>query len=325
MVGQLIQVGHYSATLTADLRALLTDDGFGSVLLLGNALGSQPAISRFTQALAGLDAPVPVVVAVDQEGGQVQRLKGAGFSTIPSAVRQSRRTPTQTAKDWQGWAGELADAGVAWNHAPVADAVPVTVGPNNAPIGALARNYGTTPAEVAAFVPGIVRAQRASGVATTLKHFPGLGAVRDNTDFRAAVDSVTRRSAATVAAFSAGIQAGTDAVMMSSARYQHLGDEMACFSPDVVTGWLRTELGFDRVVISDDLAAPGVGAVPVAERGVRFVNAGGDVIISTEAALAQTMAKGILARATKDATFADRVEAACARVLALKRTVIAAD
>ena len=120
--------------------------------------------------------------------------------------------------------------------------------------------------------------------------------------------------------FRAGIAAGTGMVMVSSARYPKLDNaNPAMFSRAIVTDLLRTRLGFDGVIITDDVgAAKAVAAIPVPDRAVRFLAAGGDLVLTASAAQVPSMIAAIKARAASDPAFAAEIEQSVRRVLALK-------
>jgi beta-N-acetylhexosaminidase len=158
-------------------------------------------------------------------------------------------------------------------------------------------------------------------VVPTVKHFPGLGRVRANTDTAAHVtDRVTTRHDAYLRPFRAAIGAGVPAVMMSTAYYTHLDPRWpAAFSPFVVGTMLRGDLGFDGVVISDDLArAKQVASFSPAGRALRFIGAGGDIVLVVEPDPLPAMYDAVLDRARSSATFRAKVNAAALRVLRAK-------
>ena len=115
--------------------------------------------------------------------------------------------------------------------APVADVVDPDLGEANEPVGALDRGFGTDPARVSDAVTAFVEGLDQGGVHATLKHFPGLGRVRENTDFAGAADTRTGVDDPGLASFRAGIAAGAPVVMMSSAVYERIDpDNRALFS-----------------------------------------------------------------------------------------------
>ncbi|MFJ9539680.1 glycoside hydrolase family 3 N-terminal domain-containing protein [Streptomyces sp. NPDC101225] len=299
----------------------------GSVFLAGRS----SAGTKATKALVdGLQAKadtvgghrVPLLVSTDQEGGRVQVLSGLGFSTMPSALVQGGWSASYLRSQATMWAGQLRAAGVNLNLAPVADVVPASLGRSNAPIGAYDREFGHTAATVTphsnAFAAGMAR----SKVLATLKHFPGLGNVRGNTDTTAnVVDSVTTSTSAGLGPFRSGIRAGAPFVMVSSATYSRIDPRhQAVFSAKVIQGLLRTNLGFKGVVVSDDIGqAVAVKAVPPADRAVNFLSAGGDLVLTVEPNLIPTMAKAVQLRMTENPAFRTQVNQSVHRVLAAKQ------
>lgn len=320
-VGQLIMVG-VEVKLTSTQRSAIEDYHLGSAIVMGVTPGGSGQVAALAGKLDALAGEGGMLVAADQEGGLVQRLKGSGFSTIPSAAQQAGLSNARLKALAKRWGEELAGAGVTLDLAPVADVVPAGFVTTNEPIARLGRGYGSDPKTVSAKVAAFSAGMHKAGVAVAVKHFPGLGAVTGNTDFAASVvDDTTSRKSALLRPFRDAVADGADAVMVSSARYTKIDrDNLAMFSPTVV-GLLRN-WGFDGVVISDDLAAAAaVGNVPASERAVRFISAGGDLALSVDAATAGTMAAGLRKAAKADPELAARVAESAARVLALKASL----
>lgn len=323
-VGQLLMVGVPTSDLDSTTADVLRSTKAGSVVLLGSSKVNRSDAAALAARVGALStADIPVLVAADQEGGQVQRLQGQGFTRIPDAVAQGQMNETAFHSQSETWAEELARAGVRFNLAPVADVVPDDLAASNAPVGQLKRQYGSDPEKVAHSVVTFVQSMEKANVATSLKHFPGLGKVKQNTDSGEATDQTTVVDDPSWKPFIDGIQAGASSVMISSATFEKIDpDHKAVFSSKIITDILRGSLGFDGVVISDDLGAAGaVADVPTGERAVRFLDAGGDLIINADASIAQDMAKAILAKMDDDPKFADAVAQSAARVLALKESI----
>ncbi|MFT4110486.1 glycoside hydrolase family 3 N-terminal domain-containing protein, partial [Propionicimonas sp.] len=292
-VGQLVMVG-VGVDLTGTQRSAIRKYHLGSAIVMGSTTGGVSRVASLSARLAKLGGGTGMLVAADQEGGLVQRLKGAGFGTIPSAARQATMPARELTDRATGWGKAMARAGVRLNLAPVADVVPAKYRSTNQPIARLGRGYGSDPRAVSAKVAAFSSGMEAAGVAVAVKHFPGLGAVTGNTDFTArVVDSTTTAGSARLQPFRDAVSAGVAAVMVSSAYYSKLdAARPAMFSPTVI-GLLRDE-GFDGVVVSDDLgAAAALSSVPVAERAVRFVRAGGDLALTVDASTAGRMAAGL--------------------------------
>jgi beta-N-acetylhexosaminidase len=265
--------------------------------------------------------PAQLFVATDQEGGQVQRLRGPGFSAIPSAVVQGTLTPAALQAQAKQWGRQLHAAGVNVNLAPVLDTVPSGFGPNP-PVGDLQREYGRDPATVSSHGNAVALGLRAGGIDATVKHFPGLGRVTGNTDLTTGVlDQVTTRHDAYLEPFAAAIRQRVAFVMVSTAIYTRIDpNQPAAFSPTIVTGMLRKDLGFRGVIISDDVGiSKQVSGRPVGARAVDFIAAGGDLVLTVDATQAPTMVAALLARAKSDRKFKAQVDAAALRVLQAKQ------
>lgn len=295
----------------------------GNVFLAGrSSAGADPlrtAISGLQARAVGTTGAF-LQIAVDQEGGFVQTLTGPGFSIIPTALEQADQ-PDLAQRTGQ-WAAEVAGTGITLNLAPVADVVPAGTAQQNPPIGASSRQYGSEPTDVAATLTTVVTAMREGGLATTVKHFPGLGRVQVNTDTSTgATDTQATADDPALLPFQAGIAAGTDAVMMSSASYPQLDpDKPAAFSAPIIGGLLRDRLGFDGIVISDDLGnAVAVSGRPAGQRAVDFLAAGGDLVLTVNVADAGPMTAAVVQRAQGDPAFASRLDEAALRVLRSKQ------
>ncbi len=322
-VGQLLMVGTPIAN-PGGLADTVRRYRLGGVFLAGRT--TQPAATlrqgiRTLQDAAAAAGGIRLQIAVDQEGGQVQTLQGNDFPPIPSALAQGRWDTATLRSHTADWAGRLAAAGITFDLAPVADTVPADGARSNPPIGAFDRQYGSTPEAVAEDIGTVVTAAQGAGVLTTLKHFPGLGRVRANTDTSdKAVDPTAAVDDPFLQPFASGIKAGTGAVMISLAAYPRLDPHaVAAFSAPIVTGLLRQRLGFTGLVVSDDLgAAVAVNAVPVGQRAVRFVQAGGDLVLTVRSTDAQVMADALLAAAQGSPAFQARVTDAATHVLRSK-------
>ncbi len=306
-----------SATVTA-----IQTYHVGSVILDGNSMLSvsqQKSITNTLQAKA--PAHTKLFISTDQEGGLVRRMRGPGFSNMPSALDQGQLSPNTLHNDASTWAGELKSAGINVNLAPVLDTVPPG-DTNNPPIGDLDREYGHYESWVTSHGTAVASGFGAAGVIATAKHFPGLGRVTGNTDTTTGVtDSMTSSHDAYLRPFAAAIRDGVPFVMMSTAIYTRIDRRPAAFAPPIVTGILRGNLGFRGVVISDDLgAAKQVSGYEVGSRAWRFIGAGGDLVLTVNAAQAATMTAAVLARLKTNPSFKTKVYAAVLRVLTAKQS-----
>jgi beta-N-acetylhexosaminidase len=320
LAGQLILMGIPSTSLPSSARTVLADDHIGGVFMIGNSSAGVAHTRAVTDAVRSADRSAHVMVTADQEGGQVQRLRGPGFERMPTAVDQARLSDRTLAQQAEVWGHELAQAGVDVDLAPVADVVPADVGAANQPIYALQRGYGSTPAAVSPKVVAYVQGMHAAGRGTALKHFPGLGQVSGNTDFvRDVIDSRTTRNDPFLATFRDGIAAHTDMVMIALATYSRIDSgQPAAFSSTIVTGMLRGDLGFQGVVVSDDMNALQVRNLSATARAWRFLEAGGDLITIGDPAVADEMAGDIRDRIYGSDQDRQRVRDSAVRVLTMK-------
>jgi beta-N-acetylhexosaminidase len=316
--GQLLLVGVPVDDPVAGVAAL-AGVPVGGLFLQGRSHAGTAAVGGAVAA-AQAGSAIPLLIAADQEGGQVQKLQGPGFDPIPTALAQGQQPPAELRAATATWAAQLRSAGVTMDLGPVADTVPAGTESANPPIGAFDRQFGSDPQAVAAAVTTVVGALQDAGVVATAKHFPGLGRVTVNTDTDlGATDPVTGPDDPFLAPFAAAVEAGVGAVMVSSATYPQLDPSSPALFSAAVLDLLRGQLGFDGVVVSDDVGtAEAVSQVPVAQRAVRSVAAGVDVVLTVSAGDALPMAQALTERATADPAFAARVHESAERVLALK-------
>lgn len=326
-VGQLFMSGVSATGVTATDSKALTTGKIGSAFLKGHSNGGTAAVKSVTDRVRSLGPAVHGVklgmfVATDQEGGQVQVLNGPGFSVIPSAVTQGRWSPATLQGNAATWGRQLRSAGLNMNLAPVADTVPPDLLGVNAPIAGFDREYGTDPATVASHSTAFLRGMRQAGIDPAIKHFPGLGRVRGNTDTTAdVIDGVTTTTDPFLQPFRSGIQAGTPFVMVSSAIYARIDPKnQAAFSSAVIHGLLRDSLGFKGVVMSDDLGqAAAVADRSPGRRAVDFFTAGGNLLLTVVPADVAPMTSAVLAALPHDAALRAAVDDSLRRVLNAKR------
>ena len=331
-VGQLMMVGVDAQAPKQSSNEAVDTHHVGNIFIAGRTTAgsqaTQKVISSFTSKVGpGTTHATPMLVATDQEGGEVQVLAGSGFSDIPSALDQSAQPRDQLVASARTWGKELADVGVNMNLAPVADLVDIARPASNEPIGRWGREYGHDAATVSSQAGAFAEGMQASKVIPTYKHFPGLGRVKDNTDTSAGVvDSTTTRSADTAVSviFGAAIAAGAPVIMVSSATYSLIDPSApAVFSSTIVTDMLRREMGFSGVVITDDVsAAVQVQDVSAGDRAVRAIRAGCDLVLaSADPTVAADMVKALIATGRSDPAFAARVDESATRVLNLKKSL----
>ena len=322
-VGQLFLVGIAEDAAPESIATY----HFGSLLFETSSTAGAARIQQVTHAVQSQASSratdgVRFFIAANQEGGQIQALQGPGFSVIPPALAQGESSTLALQRQATAWGRELRRAGVNLNLAPVMDVVPPGTASQNQPIGVLQREFGGNPATTAAHGAAFIRGMQEAGVATTAKHFPGLGRVLGNTDFTAGVvDTTTAPNDPYLRSFQAAIDAGVPFVMVALATYTRIDPgHLAVFSPRVMRVMLREQMRFHGVIISDDLGvATAVAGISPAARGIDFLAAGGDMITSQTLAAAAAMDRAVLGRVAHDSAFRATVSSAVMRVLSAKQ------
>jgi beta-N-acetylhexosaminidase len=327
-VGQLFMAGvPATGPVSSAISTDITTYHAGSVILTGRSSAGVIATQQLTSQLQGLatsaatDA-VPLLIATDQEGGNVQVLSGPGFSMIPTALSQGSEPSQQLRENASAWGGQLAAAGVNLDLAPVLDTVPASLASTNQPIGIYQREYGYTPAAVTAAGTAFIQGMQQAGVSVAIKHFPGLGRASGNTDTTYGVtDTVTTYNDPYLQPYASAVYwQGVPVVMVSEAIYTQIDPgHQAVFSPTVLGGMLRGELGFHGVIMSDSMEATAVSELTPAQQAVDFISAGGDLVLTTDPTVIPAMYNAVLAQAQADPAFAALVSQAALTILMAKQ------
>lgn len=272
-VASLVMI-HVPGTDPAAIRAAVEAHGFGGIILMGdNIAGDASGTARATEQLSS-DSTLPILTAIDQEGGVVRRLPADRFA---AGVGLWGSNDAEVEAVFRERARLVAQAGVLVNFGIVADVA------FDSSSFIIDRTLGASPEVAARHVAAAVRGE--SGLAlSTLKHFPGHGASPDDSHVgipRSSIDLVTWRATHAVP-FAAGIAAGAPVVMMGHLRFDRVSPLPASLSPTWVR-ILRGELGFEGLVVTDDLlmlqrSGDATYADPI-ENGVRALAAGNDLLL----------------------------------------------
>jgi beta-N-acetylhexosaminidase len=244
--------------------------GFGGVVLFARNVRDPEQLGSLTSSLEGM------VVAIDEEGGDVTRLEARTGSSFPGNLALGAVDDVAlTRRVAAAIGGELASVGIDLDLAPVAD---VVVDPAAAIVGV--RSFGSDPDLVARHVAAYVEGLQSAGVAACAKHFPGHGEAVGDSHLElpvAEVDLETLRARA-LPPFAAAVGAGVRAVMTAHVRFTALDREPATVSSPWID-LLRSELGFDGVVMTDALEMEGAGGpAGIEESAVRALAAGADAL-----------------------------------------------
>jgi beta-N-acetylhexosaminidase len=317
--GQLISVGFDGIQAPDYLLRWIADGEVGSVMLFRPNIVDPVQVAALVGALRRAAPPeAPLIVAIDQEGGVVQRLR-APLTEWPDMLSVGETgDPALTERVGHALGGELAALGIGWDFAPVLD---VHTNPENPVIGN--RAFGTTPDAVALHALAFWRGLTAAGLVGSGKHFPGHGDTHADSHFTLPVvaHDVDRLRAVELAPFAAAARAGIDSIMTAHVIYPALDRNWpATLSHRILTEVLRGELGFAGVIVSDDLGMKAVAdRYPIEEIAVNSIAAGADHLLIRESHERQRAAFDALVRAAEErAELRVRIEESAARVLQMK-------
>ena len=337
MIGQMIMVGFAGRSVNdAEVVAVhdqLASGVVGGVVLYPDNIGAPEKLRALTTYLReAKSSPVPFI-AVDQEGGLVQRLtRRTGHGYFPSArsVGANPRfaEPEAAERLYAPMAEELAGAGFNLNFGPVVD---LSLNPHNYVIVQRDRSFGADPNTVAALAGAFIRAHRAAGVATVAKHFPGHGSSSADSHKTLADISSTWREIEIEPYRILAKEGLLDGVMIGHLYHPRFSDGAmlpASLSGRAVAA-LR-DIGFTGVVVSDDMEMGAVGDYTLEDRVVKAVNAGTDLLVFSNVALRDPelgpKLHAIIADALRDGRIARaRVEKAYGKIIRLKRRIAGRD
>lgn len=253
-IGQMLLAGFRGQVLSENSRVLsdIRDYHIGGVVLFGGNVSSPEQVQTLTQTLQDAAAQ-SLLIAIDQEGGQVMRLdRRFGVTTTYSAQALGQMNDAaKTTAEAELFAQTLSKLGINLNLAPVVD---LNLNPANPVIGALGRSFSADPAVVTSQAKTFIDAHHKYNTYCTLKHFPGHGSSRNDTHW-GFVDVTDSWQETELQPYQALIQASACDVIMTAHIFNGKLDAKlpATLSHAIVTGILREKLGYDGVVISDDM------------------------------------------------------------------------
>lgn len=286
MIGQMILIGLEERQSIGERDPLLTaikEGKAGGIILFEKNLTPTNTAENLKKLTAALHkaAPLPLWVAIDEEGGRVNRLKPKyGFvSTNTAQALGKQGRPDSTYAQARRMAGQLQSLGINLNFAPSVD---VAVNPDNPVIVKLGRSFGSQPDSVAMHAAAFVRAHQERGITTSIKHFPGHGSSAKDT--HSSMADVSRSwQFDELRPFKLLIDSGRlDAVMSAHIVNAHLDPDSlpATLSKKIVQGILRDFVGFDGVVFSDDMQMHAISKHYGMEQAITLaINAGVDMLL----------------------------------------------
>lgn len=318
LAGQRMIAGFEGTEVPARLRRAIRQGRIGGVILFANNLPDRAAARNLTRRIQAIARPprlrpYPLLVMVDQEGGLVKRLTGAPTA---SAAVMGRRGPAFSRRQGVLTGRNLRNVGVNMNLAPVLD-----VARPGGDIFATDRAFGTTVERVERTAIPFAEGLESTGVASTAKHFPGLGKIRVNTDFAVQVVGSSRAAIRGVdeAPFQAYARAGGDAVMVGTAVYPAFGRRPAAFNARIVRGELRDRVGFRGVTITDALGTVAARAFGGPRKTtVAAARAGVDLLLFGDAVFPLRGQQALRDALREDGIPSARFRAAVDRILELR-------
>ncbi len=290
-VGQMLVVGFRGCEVSHEVGRMLREIQPGGVVLFDYDLPSKGEAERNIESpeqVRNLTAElqkrtaIPLLIAVDAEGGHVNRLKQRyGF---PVAVPSAQELGAGDVSETQRYAEELAEslrrAGINWNLAPVVD---VNIDPEGPAIGGKERSFSDDPERVAAHALAFMTGLKGHDIIPALKHFPGHGSASGDTHLGVTDVTETYQKDKELEPYRMLIGSGyTGPIMTAHIVNRNLGEDglPGTLSPAVITGLLRNGLGFDGIVVSDDMQMGAIVEEHGLEEGaVRTIQAGVDMVL----------------------------------------------
>jgi beta-N-acetylhexosaminidase len=340
MIGQTIMVG-FSGQSEHDpgvkaVRDELAKGLIGGVVLYPENVRPAPQLRLLTAYLANANSELVPFIAVDQEGGRVQRLtKWTGHKHYPSAQKMGRDgalTPEEARRIYGEMAKELAGAGINVNFGPVVD---LSINPWNAVIARRKRSYGADPETVTSLARSFIAAHREANVVTAAKHFPGHGS--SWSDSHKTLPDISRswRESELQPYVALSHDGLLDMVMVGHLYHPRFSDGEklpSSLSANAIRA-LRAGgyIGYQGVVVSDDME---MGAVrerySIEDRVIRALDAGVDLLVFSNVKSRDTdlgaKVHAIIAQAVRDGRIPRaKIEAAYQRIAALKHRLMAHD
>ncbi len=319
LVGQRFVVAMRGTAPSPSLLGRVRRGEIGGVILFGgNIAGAaqlRGLVSRLQRTARSANRP-PLLIAVDQEGGTIRRVPWAG--PVQSTAELGRRSSDSIRLQAEAAGAELRRVGVNVDLAPVGDV------PRAGSFMALEqRTFATSPTVVAAAAAAFSEGMTAARVASAVKHFPGIGRARRNTDRNAVEIQATRPALERTdfVPFRSAIAAGVPIVMISNATYPKLDAKPAPWSTRILS-LLRRELGFDGVTITDALeGAAATRGRSLSSVAVLSAQAGVDLLLLTGTESSSAAVFERVARRAGDGRIPiSRLEASYRRIVALKET-----
>jgi beta-N-acetylhexosaminidase len=325
LIGPLLMLGFAGNNSAAPdagwIRNELSQGAIGGVCFLGHNTRTRSGIESLTATFRSAPRRRAALIAVDQEGGAVQRLSPkSGYPETPGAAVIAAQGDGAAVATYSGMARMLRGAGFNLNLAPVVDLGHEKRNPIIAKYG---RAYGETGAQVARYAAAFCRGHRQAGMLTCLKHFPGHGSTLVDSH-KAPVDLTQTWSEDELVPYRTLVQQGlVDMVMSGHLSHANMGGQPATLSRVAIEDVLRAQCGWQGVVMTDDVDMAAIRSrLQPAQAAVAALAAGNDIVLMSNTAAPDSDLPRRVVAAVRDAIGAGRlsvarIEQAHARVDAL--------
>ena len=316
-VGQLMMIGIHGKSLNDDARFMLNEYRVGGIILFDRNMESKDQVKTLITDInkAGKSAGLtPLFLGIDQEGGAVARMDDK-LIKVPPAEEVGKESVEQAASLAKEVGTELKDLGFNINFAPVAD-LGLTYG----------RSYSTNPDEVVRYAGAVGKAYDEAGLWYSYKHFPGIG--KTDVDLHADT-SIVPVSKETLLSEDTKVfvdlikqsKPNTYTIMVSHAMYPQIDpDHPSSLSKAIITDWLRKDMGYNGVVVTDDMD---MGALAkhytFGDMAVQSILAGSDILLVCHEYEHMQEAYNGLMKAVKDGRISkERLDESVKRILLMK-------
>nr|WP_296006971.1 glycoside hydrolase family 3 protein [uncultured Veillonella sp.] len=320
-VGQLLMIGIHGKTLNDDAKFMLNEYRVGGIILFDRNMESKDQVKSLiadinkTGKSAGL---TPLFIGIDQEGGAVARMEDQLIKVPPA--EELGKEPIEQAVSLAKQSGtELKDLGFNINFAPVAD-LGLTYG----------RSFSTNPDEVVRYASAVGKAYDEAGLWYSYKHFPGIGKTdvdlhADTSVVPVSKETLLNEDTKVFVDLIKQSKPNTYAIMVSHAMYPQIDpDHPSSLSKAIITDWLRRDMGYNGVVVTDDMD---MGALAkhytFGDMAVQSILAGSDILLVCHEYEHMQEAYNGLMKAVKDGRISkERLNESVKRILLMKITKI---
>ena len=320
-VGQLLMIGIHGKTLNDDAKFMLNEYRVGGIILFDRNMETKDQVKSLitdinkTSKSAGL---TPLFIGIDQEGGAVARMEDQLIKVPPA--EELGKEPIEQAVSLAKQSGtELKDLGFNINFAPVAD-LGLTYG----------RSFSTNPDDVVRYASAVGKAYDEAGLWYSYKHFPGIGKTdvdlhADTSVVPVSKETLLNEDTKVFVDLIKQSKPNTYAIMVSHAMYPQIDpDHPSSLSKAIITDWLRKDMGYNGVVVTDDMD---MGALAkhytFGDMAVQSILAGSDILLVCHEYEHMQEAYNGLMKAVKDGRISkERLDESVKRILLMKMSKI---